>query len=538
MNDNMNLNDIKILGKYAIEDVEVKELKEGKAYGFFNRVSEEQIFPETWAMAFPFSAAGYAIVKKDDLWGIIDFMGQNVVPCRWKEIEEGGDVFPNGLCGVMDDYDHWGFIDSRGSMKLPCRWTAVSGFSEGICAVCDDFNIWTFVDPTGRTVYSSDWKNVLSWSEGLLPVQNQDGLWGFVNSHNEECIPCQWEEVSSFSDGLCSVKTKENRWGAIDKNGELVIPAEWDDMFSFENGEAYVMKNGQAMVIDKQGNVKENIIQKVPVSYSLEPEPPRISQESQETSDEPYEAQDDDDSDNKTISMPQIRGIGEWLSDGWNNLDGKWGNAVLLTIVFLVCLIGDYLLETGANLVIAAIYAVTNDMATPTTGLTLELFSWPISVLSAIFIFYPLTYGIMNSFVKAKRSNSPVAVGGVFLAKEQYLVVVNIGALYYLYIFLWSLLFIIPGIYKSLCYSMCFYIRHDHPELPADACIELSEEMMDGHKTDLFVILLLFSIVIVLSICTCCIGFLFSIPYMCSVMAEFYEDVKADYEYKQYLLYS
>ena len=63
-----------------------------------------------------------------------------------------------------------------------------------------------------------------------------------------------------------------------------------------------------------------------------------------------------------------------------------------------------------------------------------------------------------------------------------------------IYTFLWSLLLIIPGVIKGLSYSMTPFILTDKPELSANEAIELSMKMMDGHKMDLFVLLLIFSI--------------------------------------------
>lgn len=56
------------------------------------------------------------------------------------------------------------------------------------------------------------------------------------------------------------------------------------------------------------------------------------------------------------------------------------------------------------------------------------------------------------------------------------------------FIFLWSLLFIVPGIIASYRYRMGFYLLAEHPELSPYACIKESSRMMKGHKLELFVI--------------------------------------------------
>ena len=58
--------------------------------------------------------------------------------------------------------------------------------------------------------------------------------------------------------------------------------------------------------------------------------------------------------------------------------------------------------------------------------------------------------------------------------------------LVWLYTFLWSLLFVIPGLIKSYSYSMTPYILAEHPELSANEAITRSREIMDGNKWRLF----------------------------------------------------
>lgn len=100
-----------------------------------------------------------------------------------------------------------------------------------------------------------------------------------------------------------------------------------------------------------------------------------------------------------------------------------------------------------------------------------------------------------------------------------------LGLLYTLYIFLWSLLFIIPGIIKKYAYAMSFYIAYDNPELSASEVLKESERMMKGNKGKLFILRLSFIGWILLSILTFCVGFVFLIPYIKAAEANFYEEL-------------
>ena len=60
------------------------------------------------------------------------------------------------------------------------------------------------------------------------------------------------------------------------------------------------------------------------------------------------------------------------------------------------------------------------------------------------------------------------------------------GLLVFVFTFLWTLLFIIPGIVKSYSYSMTYYIKCDHPEYTASQAIKESQRIMQGNKMRLF----------------------------------------------------
>lgn len=95
-----------------------------------------------------------------------------------------------------------------------------------------------------------------------------------------------------------------------------------------------------------------------------------------------------------------------------------------------------------------------------------------------------------------------------------------------LYIILWALLLIIPGIIAALSYSMVFYILHDNKSLKPLEVLDRSKEMMNGYKAKLFYLCLRFFLLALLCIPTLGIGFLWLIPYANITMAKFYDDIR------------
>ena len=100
------------------------------------------------------------------------------------------------------------------------------------------------------------------------------------------------------------------------------------------------------------------------------------------------------------------------------------------------------------------------------------------------------------------------------------------GLLVNLFTFLWSLLFIIPGIVKNYAYSMTYYILCDDPTMDGNTAITKSREMMDGHKMDLFMLQLSFIGWILLGIVTCGIAMIYVVPYMLEAETIFYNNLR------------
>ncbi len=95
-----------------------------------------------------------------------------------------------------------------------------------------------------------------------------------------------------------------------------------------------------------------------------------------------------------------------------------------------------------------------------------------------------------------------------------------------IFIVLWTLLLIIPGIIAALSYSQAFYILADNKDIGAMEAIDKSKAMMDGYKLKLFGLWLMYIGLTILSVFTLGIALLWVIPYMHVSMAHFYEDIK------------
>ncbi|MGM9651378.1 MAG: DUF975 family protein [Faecousia sp.] len=139
------------------------------------------------------------------------------------------------------------------------------------------------------------------------------------------------------------------------------------------------------------------------------------------------------------------------------------------------------------------------------------------------FLYGPLTFGVSLVFLQLVRGKPDINIGDLFKGFSakfgEYLL---LGLMQGIFISLWSLLFVIPGIVKSYSYSMAFYIKCDHPNLRWNDCITASRRLMDGHKGQLFCLDLSFLGWYLLGSLALGVGILWVVPYHKAAQANFY----------------
>lgn len=94
------------------------------------------------------------------------------------------------------------------------------------------------------------------------------------------------------------------------------------------------------------------------------------------------------------------------------------------------------------------------------------------------------------------------------------------------FIALWSLLLIIPGIVKSISYSMSFYILSENPNIPVNEALNKSKALMEGHKMEFLVLQFSFFWWIVLTFITFGFMSIYVTPYIIATNTNFYKSLK------------
>ena len=139
----------------------------------------------------------------------------------------------------------------------------------------------------------------------------------------------------------------------------------------------------------------------------------------------------------------------------------------------------------------------------------------------------PILVGAKRFFLNNTRESASLKELQFALKSGNYLNIVAAKFLKNLFISLWCLLLVVPGIIKSLEYTMGDYILADNPNIGPMEALRESKQMMFGHKWNTFVLGLSFLGWEILNLFTVGLLDVFYVrPYMEATFAELYLELK------------
>ena len=159
--------------------------------------------------------------------------------------------------------------------------------------------------------------------------------------------------------------------------------------------------------------------------------------------------------------------------------------------------------------------------ATPSAGASLidSLLRLAMAVVGVGFSLF-----VMNSVRRSQPAIGNLLDGFGMFPRVLFLIILQI-----VFIFLWSLLLVIPGIVAAYRYSFAVYVMIDHPEMSAMDCLRESKRLTTGYKRQLFLLDLSFIFWFLLTMIPV-VGYIAQVyvtPYMESARVLYYEQIRA-----------
>lgn len=226
------------------------------------------------------------------------------------------------------------------------------------------------------------------------------------------------------------------------------------------------------------------------------------------------------------LGVPELGdGIGgstnkDLMADARMSLSGNWGMGVLGYVLYTV-LIMSFSMFVFTSVFFVSMVSQFGGANTAAATAAMDLFANLVHLLvSGAFM-----VGFCGFFLGIAQEGA-ARLELLFVGFQRFWKSFGTYFFYTLFIVLWTLLFIIPGIIATFRYAMAFFIIADDEDCGPLEAISRSKEMMKGNKWKFFCLQWRFlGWALLATFFTFGIGYLWLVPYMQTSSAKFYEDV-------------
>lgn len=137
-----------------------------------------------------------------------------------------------------------------------------------------------------------------------------------------------------------------------------------------------------------------------------------------------------------------------------------------------------------------------------------------------------LQFGYSSYCLKVANRDGSMSYGDLFSSVRYLLKAIGLTIMISVFVLLWCILLVIPGIIAAYRYSQAIFIMVENPNKGIMQCIRESKEMMVGHKMEYFILEFSFFFWMLLGGVTCGLAYIYVYPYMTVTFANYYNHLK------------
>lgn len=196
------------------------------------------------------------MVREGALYGFINSDNEYIIKAQYEEAEE----FKNGYARVKKN-GKWGVVNTKGKEVIACNYDMIT-FSSSFRWIVRKNNLYGIVSSlNGKEIVACNYDELKYWSEYCYRVR-KGNLYGLLSAQNGAIVQAvKYKSINKEDEyqdrwSMCI----NGKYGYFNKKGEVVIPAQFDSARGTNTCELgvflYVDKGSKQYLIDKNGKIK------------------------------------------------------------------------------------------------------------------------------------------------------------------------------------------------------------------------------------------------------------------------------------------
>lgn len=220
-------------------------LDKNRKFGFIDKNGEITISCSFNNIHREFNSDGYAIVKKDNKFMIINGYGESIID----SIYDGVGTISEGLIPVELN-GKCGFIDINNNVKIDLKYDKVDSFSEGLAGILINGK-WGYINKNEDIIIKPTFDFAYKFSDGYARVV-YNNKYTFIDS-NGMCFKKSFTRAEDLSESIAVVEVSKGKVGYINMDLKFITKPVFNTADSFKNGLGCVTYNGEWGYINQEG---------------------------------------------------------------------------------------------------------------------------------------------------------------------------------------------------------------------------------------------------------------------------------------------
>ena len=216
------------------EDNVLRVSKNGK-YGIVNFEGQEVLPCEYDEITALKGVKANFIVKKDGNIGLVNEVGQTIVNTEYKDVIPLKDEYKSEYI-IINAENKYGLISTSGTVLIETKYDEVKYIGSLHLFAVKEADTWKLFDTeTNSIVIDGGYKDIVEAKSENIIVVNEDGKYGVLNKDYSVKIEPQYEDLK-YAFSIYYIAKKDGKYGIINSENETVIEFEYQRMIYNENG--------------------------------------------------------------------------------------------------------------------------------------------------------------------------------------------------------------------------------------------------------------------------------------------------------------
>ena len=216
------------------EDNVLRVSKNGK-YGIVNFDGQEVLPCEYDEITALKGVKSNFIVKKGNNVGLVNEVGQTIVNTEYKNVIALKDEYKSEYI-IVNTENKYGLISTSGTVLIEAKYDQVKYIGSSHLFAVKESETWKLFDTEAKKMVIEDgYKNIVEAKSENIIVVNEDGKYGVLNKDYTEKIKPQYEDLK-YAFSIYYIAKKDGKYGIINSENETIIEFEYKRMVYVENG--------------------------------------------------------------------------------------------------------------------------------------------------------------------------------------------------------------------------------------------------------------------------------------------------------------